>query len=275
MDIVGDQIIRTLGTGGMATVYLAIQESLFRQVALKVMSPTLFHDPTFKERFSKEGQIIARLNHPGIVTVHDIGLAGDRYYIAMEYVEGRNLKQRIRDGITIEGSVHTVKRIAQALGFAHRLGFIHRDIKPENILFRGDRYAVLTDFGFAKALSGSTNLTKPGMSLGTPSYISPEQAVGKKLDGRSDIYSLGVLFFEMLVGHQPYTADDGFAVALQQIREPVPELPADLAMFQPVINQAMAKKPEERFATGEDLIQAVDEIIATNSGETLKPRLPT
>lgn len=255
----------------MATVYLAVQESLSRQVALKVMSPALFHDPTFKERFSKEGQIIAKLNHPGIVTVHDIGLAGDRYYIAMEYVEGRNLKERIRDGVTVEDSVHTVKRVAQALGFAHRLGFIHRDIKPENILFREDRYAVLTDFGIAKALSGGTNLTTPGMSLGTPSYMSPEQAVGKKLDGRSDIYSLGVLFFEMLAGHQPYGAPDGFSMALQHLREPVPELPSDVAMFQPVINQAMAKKPEERFASGEDLILALDEIIAADNGETLKP----
>lgn len=248
LSIPGYQILQELGHGGMSTVYLAIQESLQRQLALKVMSPVLTLDPEFKERFLREGRIVAQLNHPSIITIHDIGISANRYFIAMEYLPGSNLAERIAQGLSPVESIHILTRIARALGYAHRRRFVHRDIKPSNILFREEGEPILADFGIAKALEADSNLTKTGLTPGTPSYMSPEQIRGQTLDGRSDIYSLGVVFYVMLTGQLPFQGDSSLSVGLMHLMEPVPRLPGHLALLQPVIDRMLAKKdPSERF----------------------------
>lgn len=257
IQIPGYIIERRIGSGAMATVYLAVQKALERHVALKLMSSSLSSDSTFRERFVKEGRIIAQLNHPNIVTIFDIGLAGANYYMAMEYLQGDTLKERMNTPLPPDQAVAVVSRIASALGYAHKRNFVHRDVKPGNILFREDGTPVLTDFGIAKALGDSTQMTQAGLTIGTPSYMSPEQALGKPIDARCDLYALGVVFYEMLTGAKPYKAEDSFAVALMHINDPIPRLPEELSRFQPVIDKLMAKSPDERFADAEAVIDAL------------------
>jgi len=247
MEIPGYTVIRELGRGGMASVYLAVQESLHREVALKVMAPGFSTEPDFRERFLREGRRNAQLQHPHIVILYDAGYAADRYYIAMEYLRSGNLKDRMQAGVDMYSAIGYTKQIASALGYAHKNGIIHRDIKPLNIMFRDDSTAVLTDFGIAKALSDSNELTRTHMAIGTPYYMSPEQARGTGVDGRSDLYSLGILFYEMLVGERPYVGDEAVAIAIQHLTAPIPKLPDALAALQPVIDRVLAKAPEERY----------------------------
>lgn len=259
--IPGYRIEGLLGEGGMAKVYLAIQESLERQVALKVMNTSLASDPSFCERFLKEGRIVAQLSsHPDIVTIFDIGYSGSNYYMAMEYISGANLKQLIQSKVPIERPLLVIKQIASALGFAHRRGFIHRDVKPANILFKEDGTATLTDFGIAKALSSNTQLTKVGYTVGTAEYMSPEQAIGRGIDSRSDIYSLGVVLYELLSGEKPFVGEDPFSTALMHATAPVPKLPEAYAAYSVLIDRMLAKDPNDRFETAEHLIQRIDEL---------------
>ena len=188
MDIPGYKIIRELGYGGMATVYLALHEMLDREVALKVMKPSLTADPSFGRRFSREAKIVAKLSHQHIISVFDVGLSGQHHYIAMEYHSGGELKDKLINGIEPKIAISIVKQMASALNFAHKQGYIHRDIKPENILFSSEGKLILTDFGIARAELSSTQMTQVGSIIGTPLYMSPEQAQGEKLDGRSDLY---------------------------------------------------------------------------------------
>jgi serine/threonine-protein kinase PpkA len=237
----------------MSSVYLAIQESLDRRVALKVLAPNLAADPTFSKRFIKEGKIVAKLSHPHIVTIYDTGVHQDHFYIAMEYLEAGTLKERIKAGLGPEQAVKVLVQIARALGYAHRQNCIHRDIKPANILFRDAETAVLSDFGIAKNLEDKTQLTAAGWRIGTPNYMSPEQALGKPVDARCDLYSLGVVFYEALTGSRPYKGADAFETALMHVKEPIPTLPEPLRRFQPIINRLLAKTPEARFATAEEM----------------------
>jgi len=258
LQIPGYRLERNIGSGAMATVYLATQESLDRQVALKLMSPALTADEQFRGRFLKEGKIVAQLNHPHIVTIYDIGVLQDRYFMAMEYVDGGTLKERISNGLTSAQATTIFRQIAQALGYAHKRGFVHRDVKPANILFREDGSAVLSDFGIAKSISGGTQMTQAGWAVGTPSYMSPEQALAKPVDARSDLYSLGIVFYEMLTGARPYQAPDSIALALKHVNDPIPRLPEVVADYQAIIDQLMAKDPNDRFADAETCIAALD-----------------
>jgi serine/threonine protein kinase len=259
IQIPGYKLIGLLGQGGMAIVYLAIQESLERKVALKVMSASLASDPTFSKRFLKEGKIVAKFSsHPDIVTIYDIGRSGPHYYMAREYIPGATLKERIQQKRQLHQHRAIIRQVAGALGYAHSLGFIHRDVKPANILFRDDGSAILTDFGIAKSLSSNTQLTKIGYTVGTPEYMSPEQALGQSMDARSDLYSLGVVIYEMLTGQKPFVGEDAFATATMHLNSPVPILPNQFAHYQPLIDRLMAKDPNDRFESADKLIGFVD-----------------
>jgi len=257
IEIPGYKIIKTLGVGGQATVYLAIQQGFDREVALKIMSPALAADPSFGDRFLREAKIVAKLSHARIVTVYDVGESGSFYYLAMEYMRGEELKSRIANGLKTKEALVIIARLAEALHFAHSKGYIHRDVKSENILFDEDNQPVLTDFGIAKASNSSTQMTQTGKLIGTPEYMSPEQCRGRKLDGRADLYSLGIILFEMLTRRVPFTGEDSVSVCIQHVTKPVPQLPARLSHLQWLIDSLLAKHPSGRFQTGKELAESI------------------
>jgi serine/threonine-protein kinase PpkA len=267
-----------IGDGAMATVYLATQRSLERKVALKVMAAALAADPSFCERFLREGKTLARLSHPHIVTIHDIGHAGDLYYMAMEYLPNGTLKERIAAGVSVEQGLTYMRQIASALGYAHAKGLVHRDVKPANILFRANGVAVLSDFGIAKSLDERTQFTQAGFAIGTPSYMSPEQARGLDIDGRADLYALGIIFYQLLTGNLPYGGTDALSTALAHLTEPLPALPAYHGRYQEILGQLLAKEPADRFADAAALLAALDKLNADEANRTLmwspsQPRL--
>lgn len=263
-EISGYSIVREVGRGGIATVYLAVQESLQRQVALKIMAPALTSDPNFTRRFLNEGLTVARLNHPGIVTIYDISVDGYQHYIAMEFLKGGSLKNRVRGGMPVDEVLDILYQVASALQCAHAEGVIHRDVKPENIMFRdadaGE--AVLTDFGIAKTGAQQSNITRAGLVVGTPRYMSPEQAEGQGASERSDIYALGAIFHEMLTGCPPYGGQESMAVLYAHLHDPVPLLPAQHQAFQPLLEEMMAKDPEQRIPDCDALLERLEEHLA-------------
>lgn len=260
-DIPGYEIRSQIGQGGFARIYLATQISLKRDVALKVMDPALSRDKDFCERFMREGRDTAALsNHPNIVTIYDIGRAADSYYIAMQYLPGPNLNEMLGADEPYQHPLHIIKRIAGALAYAHSKGIVHRDVKPANILFNEADEAVLSDFGIAKAANRDTQLTVIGTVIGTANYMSPEQAKGlSSVDSRSDLYSLGVVFYELLTRSKPYTAKDQIALMFQHVNEPTPTLPEPEAVYQPLVDRLMAKDPEQRYADGYELIDDIEQ----------------
>jgi serine/threonine-protein kinase PpkA len=264
IDIPGYTILRPIGEGGMASVFLAVQQSLEREVALKVMSPVLAANADFANRFLTEGKITAKLQHPNLVTVYDIGGHNGIYYLAAEYIPGGTLKERIQEGgISVADALGVASDIAAGLDFAHQKGFVHRDVKPGNVLYRLDGHVVLADFGIAKAMDGSGSSTLAGASIGTPDYMSPEQARGEPVDGRSDLYSLGAMLYEILTGLPPYQAPDIFTLALMHVTYPVPELDGPYLWLQPLINKLMAKNPADRYSTGAAFVADLNKILAS------------
>jgi serine/threonine-protein kinase len=250
-------IKRKLGSGGMADVYLAEDQELGRRVALKLLNDRHAADDQFVERFRREAQSAAGLNHPNIVSIFDRGRAEGTYYIAMEYLDGRTLKELlVRNGPTpIPIAIDYARQILGALSFAHRNGIIHRDIKPHNIVVGGDGRLKVTDFGIAR--SGASQMTEAGSIVGTAQYLSPEQARGAPVDPRSDLYSLGIVLYEMLTGNVPFTGDTPVEIAmkhLSQIPEPPsklrPEVPHDLDA---VVMRALAKEPDQRYGSTEEM----------------------
>ncbi|MDN6859256.1 serine/threonine-protein kinase [Pseudomonas sp. CAN2814] len=274
LKIPGFDIDSVIGEGAMATVYLAVQRSLERKVALKIMAPALAADASFCERFLREGKTLARLSHPHIVTVHDIGNAGEQYYMAMEYLPNGTLRERIAAGLSPEQGLAYIRQIASALGYAHAQGLIHRDVKPANILFRADGTAVLSDFGIAKSLDDRTQFTQAGFAVGTPNYMSPEQARGMDIDGRADLYSLGVVLYEILVGELPYMGTDALSTALAHLTQPLPELPLHHGRYQGLLQRLLAKEPNERFGNAAELLAALDALSAQDPDATVVRPLP-
>ncbi len=241
--------------GGSSSVFRAVQHSLGRQVALKILKP--IYREVDAARFFDEGRIIAALNHSNIITIYDIGAIKSWYYIAMEFLDGGSLRERIGGEMPVDDALGLVESIGASLDFVHRKGVVHRDIKPANILFHADGTPKLTDFGIAKQLSTDQELTLDGRALGSPYYLSPEQAQCRSLDGRSDIYSLGVVLYEMLTGHRPYAGESHIDTILAHLTQPVPMLPDHLSSLQGLLNRMMAKAPQDRFETAGAMVEEV------------------
>jgi len=255
-------ILSKLGSGGMADVYLAEDTRLGRRVALKLLPPEFARDSERVMRFEKEVRAAAQLQHPHIITLFEVGQDQGYHYYTMALLEGGDLKARMSAGLAPRQALELMRQMALALGYAHSKGFVHRDIKPENILFDDEGRALLTDLGIAKAVGSGTKMTGTGMSIGTPHYMSPEQARGQEVDGRSDLYSLGVVFYEMLSGAVPFDAQDSFAIAYKHINDPTPQLPKPVAKLQPLLDQLLAKDPGRRYANAAELVTAIDQALA-------------
>ena len=267
MNIGRYEVIQELGQGGMAMVYLARDPYMKRQVAVKVLPRQFTFDPQFRTRFQREAEVIATLEHPHIVPVHDFGEHEDQPFIVMRYMSGGTLADLLSKGPLSLSEIATLfERIGSAVDYAHSLGVIHRDIKPGNILFDTRGGTCLSDFGIAKIAEATAAFTGTGI-IGTPSYMSPEQAQGEKnLDGRCDVYSLGVVLFQALTGQLPFNADTPMGVAMAHIIEPVPsllELRPDLPpAFEAVIRKALEKDPAKRYQTASELTQAFKQAIS-------------
>jgi len=256
------ELLDELGRGGMAIVYRARERQLEREVAIKVLPFSLAFDGEFVERFQREARTAARLEHPNIIPIYRVGRSGRVIYFVMKMLRGQSLSRILsaRSALTPMEIRHLLVHTAGALGFAHRHGIVHRDIKPDNIMFDELGHPVLTDFGIAKAASG-TRLTGTGMSIGTPHYMSPEQARAQPLDGRSDLYALGVVAFQCLAGHVPFDGEDAFAIGYKHIMDALPVPPLETAegrrLFT-VIRRMMEKSPEDRYQTAEDLVRDLE-----------------
>ncbi len=273
IEIPGYRVVKPIGRGGMATVYLALQESVQREIALKIMSPTLSGEPEFGERFLREARIAAKLRHPHVVAVHDVGREGDIHFIAMELLPGGPVRRRGDAASDVDHALRVTRDIAAALDYAHERGVVHRDIKPDNILQREDGAAVLTDFGIARA-SDSLRMTRTGAIVGTPQYMSPEQARGKPIDGRADLYSLGVVLHELLTGVVPFRADDPVATGILHMTAPRPRLPSALAHCQGLLDRLLAVAPERRFQRGADVVAEIERLLGVVSPSPLRSSPP-
>jgi eukaryotic-like serine/threonine-protein kinase len=255
------ELHRRLGRGGMAEVYLARDQMLDRPVAVKVLFPALATDPGFVERFRREAQRAAALNHPNIVSVYDWGEANGTYFIVMEYVEGESLAETIHTEKRVhpDRAAEIASDVAAALAFAHRNGVIHRDVKPGNVLIDREGAVKVADFGIARAISDASdqNLTKTGSVMGTATYFSPEQARGAQLDPRSDLYSLGCVLYEMITGHPPFAGENAVAIAYKHVQEqPVPPRRIDPAIpetLEAIVLKCLAKNPANRYPSGQDM----------------------
>ncbi len=249
-EVPGYELKKFLGSGGAADVFLALDRRHSRLVAVKVLARRRFAETVAVKRFIKEAQTISSLHHPNIVRIHETGRTPELRFMAMEFFP-ESLKRRIqeRGRLTPDEALAIANQVASALFYAHKKGFVHRDIKPDNIMFRPDGTPVVLDFGIARVLESTTQLTRSGMTLGTPRYMSPEQLNAKRADGRSDIYSLGVVLYEMLSGAPPFKGSQTMTVIMKHVTEPTPPLSAELSAYQPLIDRLMAKERSRRPGT--------------------------
>lgn len=244
----------------MALVFLATQTAFKRQVAIKVLAPAYASDHEFAQRFLQEAETVASLSHPNIIPVYDFGQREGTFYMVMEYLPGGNLSQWIERGLEEQEILQITSEIASALHLAHEKGYVHRDVKPENIMFRENNSAVLTDFGISKQKNANNQVTVAGAVMGTPKYMSPEQLQGHKIDGRSDIYSLGVMFYEMFTKKTPYEDPEFMALAMKHLKAPIPKLPASCAKYQSFFEKMVAKQPEKRFQSGREIVKVLEQV---------------
>ncbi|MFK7955544.1 MAG: serine/threonine-protein kinase [Lysobacterales bacterium] len=258
IEIPNFELIDELGRGGMARVYLANQLQPKRKVAIKIVAPTTGQDDSFMESLKLEGDMAAQCSHANIVTVYACGVVDHHYYLAMELLSGGDLTAKIKRGINADEALEILKDMAGALDHAHSIKLLHRDIKPENIMFHESGKAVLVDFGIAKEQDTESNFTKAGAVVGTPHYMSPERATGKAIDFRSDLYALGVVFYEMLTGNKLFEGADTFAISYAHVYEPIPMLPEPYVKYQPLLNRLVAKEPDSRFQSAGELLAALN-----------------
>ncbi|MFO0450841.1 MAG: protein kinase domain-containing protein [Pseudomonadota bacterium] len=258
--IKGERCIRALASSAISNVYLAESEREGRLVCLKVLHqvPDLTDKASPFERFIQEYQIIAGIRHPNVVQIYDLGVADDHAYIAMEYFPAGDLRSRIRRGLRPQEALGILRQVAEALGAIHAVGVLHRDLKPGNVMLRPDGTIALIDFGLAKQLELEAEITATGEIFGTPYYMSPVQGHGREVDASSDLYSLGVIFWEMLTGTKPFLAPTPMAVIYKHSHAPIPELPAALAAWQPLLARLLAKEPGDRYRSARELVAAID-----------------
>ncbi len=274
-DIPGYELLHPLGEGGMATVYLAKQKSLDRKVAIKILRTVNDDDPErTAQRFLREGRTLAKITHRNVCGIYDIAKVGDVAYIAMEFLDGGTLVDRMRTGISVGESIAVAVQIASALQEAHNQGIVHRDLKPANVMMRGGKVPVITDFGIARELtSNQTKITVENMIVGTPVYMSPEQVSGGEIDGRSDVYSLGILFYELITGYPPYKGDNPIQLCMQHLTAPVPQLGEEFAELNPVLAKLLAKKREDRYASMSDFTHALRDVFVQSPSLRTKAEL--
>jgi eukaryotic-like serine/threonine-protein kinase len=253
--IPGYEIRSTIGESEKAVVYLAVSESLGRDVALKVSLGEA--DSDAHKILEREFAAVARIRHPAVVELFDYGVHAGREYLAMEYFPRGDLKARMYRGISEPEALRYVENIASALRVVHHAGILHRDLKPPNVMLRENDDVALIDFGLARNLEGGLQSTRTGVLRGSPYYMSPEQALGEQLDARTDIYSLGIIFYEMLTGRKPFAGTSAIEVLQEHVNAPVPQLPERHAIYQPLLDRMLAKAREQRYGSAEEVINAM------------------
>ena len=268
------KVLEKSGEGGMGLVYKGFQESLNRYVAIKVLRGELARDQQFIARFRPEALAVAKLSHPNILHIFDTGAAHGTYYIVMDYVDGGSLSDLIARGpLDAETAVSIAAQVADALDYAHSQSLIHRDVKPANVLLTGEGRPLLTDFGIARALDASTRLTRTGTQIGTPEYMAPEQAQGEQVDGRTDIYALGIVLYEMLTGWAPFSASTPMATLYKQVNAPLPPLRQTKAevptWLESVVKKSLAKRPQDRFQRASEFAAALRRRPAASKAQPL------
>ncbi len=261
------EIVKELGRGGMAVVYLGFDPLIKRQIAIKVLTNQSTADPHFEERFRREAETIATLEHSCIVPIYDFGRHGDRSFIVMQYMSGGALETRMESGaMKLQEIAPVIERVASALDAAHGKNIIHRDIKPANIMFNGQQEAMLSDFGIAKMMGGPSGLTADDTFIGTVEYMSPEQIQGKNLSARTDIYALGIVLYRMITGKLPFKKDTIISTVMAHLIDPVPSVQDFVTNsrlpWDEVLNKALAKDPEERYQTAGELANNVKGLLS-------------
>jgi hypothetical protein len=263
MEVPGYSIVKEIATSNFSSVFLARSDRLRRNVVLKVMlraQGEREHDDS--ERFQREYEIISSITHRAIAEIYDFGSQARQLYLAMEYFPCGDLRDRLRNPLSVDESLYYLRAIAEALRVIHVFGILHRDLKPANVMLREDNSPVLIDFGLARRSMDDAGMTGIGQVLGSPYYISPEQAQGQRVDVRTDLYSLGVMFYEMLTGQRPYTGRTAMAIMSQHTNEPVPVLPPATAAQQPLLDRLMAKQPSARYASADELLADLGPVVA-------------
>jgi len=255
---IGYKIVRMIGQGAMSKVYLAEREDGNQSLVLKILDIKNTRGPSSIDRFVLEAELISELDSPFVVKIYEHGLTEDYGFIAMEFFSRGDLKQRMELNIPPELAATYMLHVAYGLKEIHKAGVIHRDLKPANIMFRGDDSLALADFGISKKLNSTSNLTTLGQIMGTPHYMSPEQGEGLVVDIRTDLYSAGVMLYELLAKEKPYTAPSPAALIYKHVKEDIPKLPEELNRFQGIIDKLMAKKPDDRYSSASELIQTLE-----------------
>jgi eukaryotic-like serine/threonine-protein kinase len=259
----GYTIVKDIATSNFSQVFLARSERLRRNVVLKVMSRgTTERELDDAERFQREYEIISSIAHRAIAEIYDFGALPEHQYLAMEYIPCGDLRDRLRNPMSVDESLYYLRSIAEALRVIHVFGILHRDLKPANVMLREDNSPVLIDFGLARRSLDDAGTTSAGQVLGSPYYISPEQSQGFKVDARTDLYSLGVMFYEMLTGQRPYNGKSAMEIMEQHATAPVPQLPENVALQQALLDRLMAKNPHERYASADELLADLGPLIA-------------
>jgi tRNA A-37 threonylcarbamoyl transferase component Bud32/CheY-like chemotaxis protein len=259
----GYHCVQRLAVGGSSSVFLAAHLKTHQRRVLKIFRqvPDVVEGSTTFDRFLREYEIVAHLDHPNIARIYDIGVADDHLFLAMEYFPGGDLRSRMQRPMSWREALGYLRQMAEALGALHRVGVLHRDVKPGNLLLREDGSVAFIDFGLARQLGLESDITGAGTIFGTPHYMSPEQGHGSPLDARSDLYSLGIVLYEMLTGAKPFTAETPLAVIYRHATAPVPQLPVSVGHLQPLLESLLAKMPADRPASTEEIVARIDELL--------------